>query len=551
MDTLVPVLWPELLLVAAACVLFLLGLASKPTARRFAAGLTLLALVAVIVIAAFVEVNSTQDAFGTLYVYGLSRYITLLTATVGVMLVLLAWPSGADAMGNSALEFGYDAGEFYALMLLSLTGVLLVASTNDIILLFLGLELASIPTYIMVSISRPVPAAQEAGVKYFFLGAMAAALMLFGFSYLYGTTGQTHLDAISTVFHDVAAKSGTIRLGEWQLIAVVLLLTGFAFKIAAFPLHEYAGDVYQGAATPVTAFLAFVPKTSGMVAILKILYAVGGAGWQVDDRIVWLLWIMAVLTMSFGNVLALLPFNIKRVLAYSSVAHSGYMLVGVTALVATPKHDVQIAALTGVLFYLAAYGIMNTGAFGVLMALPARDRAHGHGHMPPGGAAETYEDIAGQGRNHVALGLAMTVCCLSLTGIPLTIGFWGKVMLIKPALAANAPGQSRMVWLVVIMMINAAISAGYYLKIVARMFLGAEGAAADLPVTLPGSAFRSTALAVAICLSVFGTLLIGAVPAATNFLSYHGSQALLQPPQAPTLAAAPVLKGLGSVREVP
>src|SRR5947199_64884 len=244
LSNLLYLLWPELLLVVAACVLFLMGVAGSAASRRMV--------------------------------------------------------------------------PCVALLLLAICGVFLVASANDMMLLFLGIELASIPTYIMVSISRPLPVAQEAGVKYFFLGAMSAAIMLFGFSYLYGTTGMTSLAEISSLLHPSHGASGPTT---WQLLAIVMLLAGFAFKIAAVPLHAYAGDVYQGAATPVTALLAFVPKTSGFIAIIKILAAVGGQQWIVPDVVFKLLWVIAVLTMTFGNALGLLQFNIKRVLAYSSVAH--------------------------------------------------------------------------------------------------------------------------------------------------------------------------------------------------------------------------------------
>src|SRR6185503_16899398 len=277
---------------------------------------------------------------------------------------------------NPAMSYGQDAGEFFALMLLSLTGVLLVAGANDIMLLFLGIELASIPTYIMVSISRPLAVAQEAGVKYFFLGAMSAALMLFGFSYLYGTTGSTNLYEIMQKLHPAGWEQRP-SLSPWQTLAVLMLIAGFAFKMAAVPLHFYAGDVYQGAATPVTAFLSFVPKTSGFVALIKLLFAVGGPNWLLPEPLVksngtGLIWILAILTMTVGNVLGLLQYNVKRVLAYSSIAHTGYMLVALAAL-AAPMGPARNEAIRGVLFYLAAYGIMNAGAFGVLILLPARD----------------------------------------------------------------------------------------------------------------------------------------------------------------------------------
>jgi NADH-quinone oxidoreductase subunit N len=478
-------LWPEVLLVTAGSLLLLLGAVQSRSARRAAPIIALFSLLFIFVyylVKDLPRLEST-DPWQTVLIFRFQEYVRLIAAGAGVLLVLLAWPTNDDATGNPAIQFGHESGEFFGLMLLSLSGIFFVASANDIMLLFLGIELASFPTYIMVSISRPLPVAQEAGVKYFFLGAMAAAVMLFGFSYLYGTTGQTNLQKIADAI-ELTTPGHT-----WQLLAVVMVLLGLGFKIAAVPLHAYVGDVYQGAATPVTAFLAFVPKTSGFIAIIKILYYVSQPGdvhWVLPDSIAKLLWVLAVLTMFVGNVLGLLQHNIKRVLAYSSIAHSGYMLVGVTALVtATGNPLVQQAALAGVLFYLAGYAIMNTGAFGVLMMLPSRNREFA-GFLEPGGneervpaatgtSAETFEDIAGQGRKHLALGIAMAVCCWSLTGLPFTVGFFGKFFLIKPALqAANGPVQERMIWLVVLLVINAAISAAYYLKIIAAMFLRPE-----------------------------------------------------------------------------
>jgi NADH-quinone oxidoreductase subunit N len=557
-------LLPELTLVTVACLLFLLGVSRKASTRHICAWIALITLGALFFVQLDVVARESilgvgpLDITGTVSSGAFLEYIRLIVFGVGAVLVLLAWPTNADATGSDSMNFGQEAGEFYGLMLLSLTGVLLVASTNDIILLFLGIELASIPTYIMVSISRPLPVAQEAGVKYFFLGAMAAALMLFGFSYLYGTTGQTKLDAISSMLHPVASQPTVLT--PWQTLAVVMLMGGFAFKIAAVPLHAYAGDVYQGAATPVTAFLAFVPKTSGFLAIIKVLSAVGGEHWSLPPLIVNLLWVIAALTMTVGNSLGLLQFNVKRVLAYSSVAHSGYMLVGVTALIKAAETfkdnparaaQVQALAIGGVLFYLAAYGIMNSGAFGVLMMLPSRDagdsvRPDGPQRAPVATTAETYDDLAGQGKRHVALGLAMAVCCFSLIGIPLTVGFFGKVYLIQPALA------SGLTWLVIITMANAAISAAYYLRIVATMFLrpapDAElGSAAEpvyarhhaAPHGLAAIAHAPFPLSMAIVLSVAGTLMLGTVVPAIEALTRDVQKAagLATPP--PAVTAAP------------
>lgn len=500
----IPVIRPELILISAACLLFLIGASSRLGARKIAPIIALLALAIVLVMelcntaTAFQVISDPSDAV-RLGAFG--RYIHILTAAVGIMLVLLAWPTDADAGGNSALRFGTDAaGEFFALLILSIAGIFLVAGANDLILLFLGIELASIPTYIMVSISRPLPVAQEAGVKYFFLGAMSAAVLLFGFSYLYGTSGLIELNSIAKQISLAmqTQHSGSV-LTSWQMLAVVLVIAGLAFKIAAFPLQFYAGDVYEGAATPVTALLSFVPKTSGFVALVRILWAVSGGTWQVNPEIRELILILAALTMSIGNVLGLMQHNVKRVLAYSSISHTGYMLVGVSAMLSGQVED----GLAGVLFYLSAYGIMNVAAFGVLMLLPSRTGK-------PATSAETFEELAGAGRKHVALGLAMAVACFSLTGLPLTIGFFGKLYLIRPALAAGE------YWLVIVLLINAAIGAAYYLRIVGVMFLRTESPAWDTATT--PTIITSKPVRLAILLSTGLTLSLGIIFPATQLL---------------------------------
>jgi len=228
------------------------------------------------------------------------------------------------------------------------------------------------------------------------------------------------------------------------------------------------------------------------VATIKILYTVGGGQFLLPEVIVKLLWIVAALTMTVGNVLGLLQTNIKRLLAYSSVAHSGYMLVAVASLGRAEQ------ALPGVVFYLTAYGLMNAAAFGVLMLLPSRAGS---------GSAETFEDIAGQGRRNLGLGLAMTVACFSLIGLPLTIGFLGKIFLIQPALAAGN------IWLAIILVANAAVSAAYYLRIVGNMFLRLP----TIPETVPAP--RHWSVQAAVVLSVVATLVLGSVPPITQRLS--------------------------------
>ena len=562
------VLWPETLLVTVGSLLLLLGVVQGATARRLAPAAAITSLLVVFfLLLAHVPDQQLFDRWHTVSVYTFQNDVKLIAAGAGVLLVLLAWPTNEDATGNPAIQYGHEAGEFFGLMLLSLAGIFFVASANDIVVLFLGIELASIPTYIMVSISRPLPVAQEAGVKYFFLGAMAAAVMLFGFSYLYGTTGQTKFPEIARAIQ----LNGPGH--DWQLLAIILLIVGFAFKIAAVPLHAYAGDVYQGAATPVTAFLGFVPKTSGFVALLKVLYYVGQSGggqWVVPDTISKLLWILAVLTMFVGNVLGVLQHNVKRVMAYSSITHSGYMLAAVAALVSTNRPELQAAALGGVVFYLASYALMNTGALAVLMLLPARDTSIG-GYLEPhdpsvaqapaaiGSSAETYDDIAGQGRRHITLGLAMAVCCWSLTGLPLTIGFFGKFYLLSPIVgAAEGPVKTRMTLLAILFVINAAISAAYYLRIVAAMFVRGEPAphVTAHPSGQPAPAQPEVhhlvhtlslpwPLLTGVGLSVILTLIFGVYFPATGRLSDRTETARIeQPAPAP---AAPVAGATGAL----
>jgi NADH-quinone oxidoreductase subunit N len=506
-------MWPEFVLGIVGAFLLLLGTSSKRTSRRIAPVVALVTLIVIFIIEWSLNPLAAlhSGAGDTVRLFNFTWYIKLLTSGIGILLVLIAWPSNENATGNAALDFGQDGGEFYGLMLFSIAGVFIVAGANDIMLLFLGIELVSIPTYAMVAISRPLAVAQEAAVKYFFLGALAAALMLLGFTYLYGTTGLTSLNGIAGAFSQ-SLQGGAGALDHWQMLAVVLLIGGFAFKLAAVPLHFYAGDVYQGAASPVTAFLAFVPKASGFVALIKILFVAGGGAFFLPHTLGKLLWIIAVFTMCVGNVVALWQVNVKRMLGYSSIAHSGYMLVGITAMVMTQSGDVQEMALRGVLFYLAAYGIMNTGAFAVLTLLPSRK----------GGAAtsaETFEDLAGQGRHHLGLGLAMIIVCFSLTGLPFTVGFFGKVYLIKPALAAanfDPSVQTMMIWLVVLLVLNAAISAGYYLRIIASMFLRPEPVGAPIA---PADRPRSAPITACALLCAAGTLWFGIVLPATNGLT--------------------------------
>jgi NADH-quinone oxidoreductase subunit N len=543
MKELLTALLPEIVLAATACILFLLGAKATRGVRLLAPFLAtagLLLATAIVICPALTKPFS--DGYGTLRLSEFTFYFKILAGLVGVLLLLLQWPTDSDATGNRSLQYGKEAPEYFGLLLLSICGIFLVAGANDIILLFLGIELAALPTYVMVSISRPLPVAQEAGIKYFFLGALSAALMLFGFSYLFGTTGTLSLHEIAQQLRP-ALSSATVTLSSWQMLAAVLIIVGIAFKLAAFPLHFYAGDVYTGAATPLTALLSFVPKAAGLAALIRIVYVLGGESWVMPGNLVRLLWVIAVLTMTIGNVLGLMQSNIKRVMACSSIAHSGYMLAGV-ALLASAGSGYALA-LQGVLFYIAAYGLMNAGLFGVLMMLPAKPDpfADSPGERPAT-TAETYADIAGQGKLHPGLGLAMAACCFSLIGLPLTVGFFGKYYLIRPLLAAEWYG------LAIIMVLNAAISAGYYLRIIGAMFLRSPETH-EAPTACAATAgsdscgrtcMKTVPVMVAVIVSAAGSILLGTLMPTTAALSTSAQQATDLATPAPTPKSATTLQ---------
>lgn len=457
-------LTPEIIILITAAVTLLVGLGRTDTVRRAAQWIAALGLLAAFGVTAWQRDALLEGAVagGTVLGMHYATYLTLLTCAIGFFSVLVAWDM--PARQDPSVTDTHFRGEFFAMMLFSLAGVSMAGKVNDLVWLFIVLELVSIPTYIMVATSRAQAIAQEAGVKYFFLGALSAAVYLFGFSYLYGYAGSTRFADIAAVFaRDLAP--GQTATPYIALIGLVMVAMGIAYKIAAVPLHFYTPDVYQGAATPVTAFLAFAPKAAGMISIINII---GLTGWQfmstsptgamvmnhnIGRALMVLLSVMAILTMTVGNVLALLQRNIKRMLAYSSIAHSGYMLVGLAAGPGGGEGG-TVDGLTATLFYLGAYAVMNLGAFAVLVYLQGKSEA-----------GEELDDVAGVAKEHPAAALALALCLFSLIGMPLTIGFWGKLYLIQAALAHGHK------FLAIITVINAAIAAAYYLRVVAAMYL--------------------------------------------------------------------------------
>jgi NADH-quinone oxidoreductase subunit N len=460
-------LLPEIILAVAACAVLLLGQGRRDSVRRAATWVTLAGIVVAILVLRTGNLWSTlaEETIigGGLAFDNLGGFVRISALVLGILILLVSWVQPADA----------ERGEFFAMMLFSLIGLMLVGPAIDLVVLFLALELVSIPTYIMVTLSRPGPRALEAGTKYFYLGAMAAAINAFGFSYLYGVIGSATLDgaAVDRIAAALSAPGTTAH--ALATVGLVLSIVGLLFKIAAVPLHFYIADVYQGAASPVAGLLGFVPKLAGIVAIFKIISL---TRWETTEgALFWLLWIVAAVTMTVGNVLALRQTNIKRLLAYSGVAHSGYMLVGV---VAGPIAGDRVESIMGdgtaaVLYYVVIYGIANLGAFAVLGILHLRGRP-----------CETLRDVAGLLRFCPSAALLMALAMFTLMGLPPTPGFWGKLSLFGSALAAAeyAPlaHRSWIIALVVIAVLNSAMAAAYYLRVIAAVLLFESDEGAEL-----------------------------------------------------------------------
>lgn len=441
---------PEMILVAVGCALLLIGHGRNGEHRGLLTGLTLFAVVAAILIDLSLRFGSGGQAGSGLDYGFFAQFVRISTLIVGVLIVLVSWSQPAAE----------ETAEFFSMALFSLAGLMLLGAATDMVMLFLALELVSIPTYVMVTLSRFSPKALEAGTKYFYLGAMAAAITAYGLSFLYGVSGSASLAETVGPVYQALARPGTIEYGV-AVAGIVLTIAGLLFKVAAFPLHFYVADVYQGAASPVAGLLGFVPKLAGFAALVKILHV---AGWTSDGAgLFWLLWVIAALSMTIGNVLAIRQTNIKRMLGYSGIAHSGYMIVG---LMAGPMATEGYLGdgVAAVLYYVVVYGIANLAAFAVLGALRVR-----------GTACESLRDVAGLLRRQPGLALLMALAMFTLLGMPPTPGFWGKLSLFGSALAAGqSAGGDTQTWLttlVIIGVINSAIGAAYYLRVIAAVLL--------------------------------------------------------------------------------
>jgi len=376
-------------------------------------------------------------------------------------------------------------GEYYALVLFAAAGMGILAGANELVTAFIGLEMSSISSYILAGFRKKALKSSEASLKYFILGSFATAFFLYGIAMVYGATGTTRIDQVQT------ALQGMAQLPALVILGLGLIFVGLGFKVVVAPFQVYAPDVYEGAPTPVTALLASGPKAATFALLLRIFYVSFGAA---SGMWFWVVWGSAVLTMCIGNFAALVQTNVKRMLAYSSIAHAGYILVAFAA-----STYVGIAA---VLFYLAAYALMKVGAFVVIA------------HLGQAGEKRLdIQDYAGLGNKQPVLAVCFSLFLLSLLGLPATGGFLGKFFAFQAAL------DSKIVWLVVIAAINSVIGAYYYLRVIVAMYFW-EPSKEYVPTRV------APAVTVALALAAAGTLYLGLLPARVLLLAKTAAESL-------------------------
>jgi NADH-quinone oxidoreductase subunit N len=405
-------------------------------------------------------------------VEGFSVFFHVLVIAIAAVVILTSY----EYMAVQRIR----AGEYYGLILFGTVGMCLMSSAVELVLIFIALEISSISTYVLAGFRRHEAASSESSLKYFLLGSFATAFFLYGVAMMFGATGTTNIAAISA-----ALRSGTPPVLAY--VAVALMFVGLGFKVASAPFHIWTPDVYEGAPAPIVGFMSTGPKAAAFAILLRVLFETHAPGWF------WLIWVSAALSMTVGNVCALVQNNVKRLLAYSSIAHAGYLLI---AFAAQPALGASAA-----MFYTAAYAAMNVGAFAVVSHF-----------ANVGERYVTLEDYAGLGKRSPVLAATLAFFLMSLIGIPITGGFFAKFYVLSAALQANLVG------LTIIGVLNSAVAAYYYLRIIVMMYMS-EPRAGVTVTPLPAA----SGLAVAVC--VLATLYLGVLPGRVlDFTAHSASQ---------------------------
>lgn len=469
---------PELLLTILGTLIMVLDPLTKGESKGRLGILAVIALLAAAWGTAMAAANPGPAFQQMLVVDGFATFFRYLSILVGILTL--------------ACSFAYlkrervDSGEFYALVLFSVAGQCVMVTANELIMIFIGLEISSIASYILAGYLRDDKRANESALKYFLLGSFATAFLLYGIAWIYGATGTTNLAEIRRILgnRDIAPGMGIIGT------SAALMFVGFAFKVSAAPFQVWAPDVYQGAPAPVSAFLSAGPKAAAFAIFLRVYLT---AFEPIADQWQPVVWASALATMIIGNFAALLQTNIKRLLAYSSIAHAGYVMVAVTC------HS-QIGTAAA-MFYLASYAFMNVGAFAVVTHFARQGERY-----------VNTDDMAGLGQRQPVTAALLSIFLLSFIGVPLTAGFFGKFYIFKAALDAN------LVWLTVLGLLNSAVAAYYYLRIIVVMYFHEPGeSVADLQAPSPG-------IQAVLWASAAATLILGVFP--SWVLDFAGKSAL-------------------------
>jgi NADH-quinone oxidoreductase subunit N len=435
-----------------------------------ATALVSLGITAAVTIAVGSTPATPEVAFGGSYtVDALTTFLDILFIAIVVLTILFA--------PDYLLPRNLPIAEFAIILIFAMTGAMLIAGSADLLLLFLGLELMVLPGYLLAGYHKSDPYSTEGAIKYFLLGSFSSAIFLFGLAFVWGLTGTTRVDGVADALAEIVA--GGAPLSPGLAMGLAFLTTGVAFKIAAVPFHYWTPDAYQGSPTPITGYLSVGPKIGAFALILRLFVEALG---PLAEYWLPVVLVLATLTMTLGNLVALTQDNVKRMLAYSSIAHTGYMLVGLAAW-AGGEQD----GLEALLYYGAAYTFMNLGAFAIIAALQKRT-----------GVTSSLNTFAGLGRKEPVLGILMALFLLSLTGIPPTAGFFAKYFVILSAVEAGGP----LTILAVIAVLNAAAAAFYYLRVVVYMYM--RDPASDAPALRHGALLWGGLAAATTLTIVFG-----------------------------------------------
>jgi len=479
-DANVYAIMPELI-VAAAGVIVMLYDSFFPKQRNVSGAISLIGLIASgIMLATMWGGDVPTSSWGGMVAHDnlrLSFSFVFLFVSAMTILISTIWVERENV----------PVGEYHALLLFATFGMMMMSAGSDLVVIFLGLETLSIATYVMAGLRKGDLRSNESAMKYFILGSFASAFLLYGMALVYGATGSTNLAGI-------AAKMADPHFPALLLVGAAMMIIGFGFKIAMAPFHVWTPDVYEGAPTPITGFMAAGPKAAAFASFLRV-FVIGLpliAGVQVSGYVhngwITAITVLAILTMIVGNVAAIMQNNVKRMLAYSSIAHAGYALVGFVGAGLATTTAARDAAIASVAFYLLTYAVTNLGAFTVVTLLAEKNDRR-----------TEFEDYNGIGFRSPLLSFSLSLFMLSLLGLPLTAGFIGKVLVFRPALEA---GNTLVTVMVVAAVVNTAISAYYYLRMIVVMFFKERASDWSAPKL-------STAMAIALIISIVGVLYLG------------------------------------------